>query len=98
MEPINTNHFAANLRALRVQHDMSQQDVSDKLGVKRTTYSGWENKLSEPSLMHLQQIEELYQIGMDVLLRATLFAYTTDQLHQARMAFAPRPRVTRNAA
>lgn len=93
-----SNHFCANLRALRMQQDMSQEDVARRLGVKRSTYSGWENGLSEPCLAHLQAIEDFYQIGLDVLLRATLFGYTNDDLHRLRTAFAPRPRVMRKAA
>ena len=42
--------FGINLRTLRVQKNLSQQDIADRLSINRTTYTKWELGVSEPSL------------------------------------------------
>ena len=87
--------FARNLCALRQQADMSQQDVADALCVPRSTYASWENASAEPSLLMLAKIQHVFQVGVDVLLNATLYGYTTDELQRLRVGMAPRPKMTR---
>jgi transcriptional regulator with XRE-family HTH domain len=69
--------------------------MADRLGVKRSSYSGWENGYSEPSLKDLQRIQHELQVGVDVLLNATLQGYRREDFHALRMGMGPRPRVTR---
>jgi DNA mismatch repair ATPase MutS len=94
MRPME-HRFPANLRAMRQHLDMSQQQMADRLGVKRSSYSGWENGYSEPSLKDLQRIQHELQVGVDVLLNATLQGYRREDFHALRMGMGPRPRVTR---
>jgi DNA-binding XRE family transcriptional regulator len=92
---MEAHHFPSNLRAMRQHLDMSQQQMADRLGVKRSSYSGWENGYSEPSLKDLQRIQHELQVGVDVLLNATLQGYRREDFHALRMGMGPRPRVTR---
>jgi transcriptional regulator with XRE-family HTH domain len=87
------NNFSRNIKALRTALGQSQEQMSATLGVKRSTYSSWELGNSEPSLHALCALQEVHQVGVDVLLRATLHAYSAEQLRAARTAFAPRPRM-----
>lgn len=92
------HHFPRNLKALRTLQDLSQQQMADAIGVKRSTYSSWENGVSQPSLEHLCRIQHVHQVGIDVMLGASLYAYRQEEINQLRMTMAPRPRVTRQAA
>jgi DNA-binding XRE family transcriptional regulator len=91
------HHFPQNLRAMRMHLNLSQAEIAARLGVKRSTYSAWENALSQPSLEHLQRIQHELQVGVDVLLNATLQGYRPEDWHALRTGLAPRPRVTRHA-
>lgn len=89
------HHFTRNLKALRIRRDLSQQQMADAIGVKRSTYSSWENGYSEPALQHLLRIQHFHQVGVDVLLGASLYAYRPEELDRLCITMAPRPRVSR---
>jgi transcriptional regulator with XRE-family HTH domain len=85
-------HFAANLKALRIRTGETQADAAAAFQVPRSTYSAWENGASQPSLETLQTIQDRYQVGADVLLNSTLYAYTTDELDRILPMAYPRTR------
>lgn len=89
------HHFPMNLKTLRMRRDLSQQAMADALGVKRSTYSAWETGKAEPRLQHLNQLQHYHQVGVDVMLGATLYAYRQEELERLQVGLAPRPRVTR---
>lgn len=89
------HHFPMNLKTLRMRRELSQQDMANALGVKRSTYSAWENGVAEPRLKHLNQIQHYHQVGVDVLLGASLYAYRQEELDRLAVGMAPRPRVVR---
>lgn len=74
--------FSGNLRAWRKHMGMSQEVMAAGLGVKRSTYAGWEGCASEPSLQHLHTIQQRFKIGADVLLLAELEGLRPSQWHQ----------------
>lgn len=92
------HHFPRNLKALRILQDRSQNEMADILGVKRSTYSAWENGASQPNLEHLCRIQHHHQIGIDVMLGASLYAYHPEEIHRLRITMAPRPRVGQHIA
>lgn len=51
------------LRALRVQHNLKQEDAAKKLGVATSTLSKWENAKSFPDAIEINRIEKLYGVG-----------------------------------
>ena len=55
------------LRDLRTAHKYSQKDLSDLLGVDRTTYVKWETGASAPSIAALIQIADHYGVSLDYL-------------------------------
>ena len=63
--------FGINLRTLRVQKNLSQQDIADRLSINRTTYTKWELGVSEPSLTMLLKLAEIYDVGCNRLLEKT---------------------------
>lgn len=63
--------FGINLRTLRVQKNLSQQDIADRLSINRTTYTKWELGVSEPSLTMLLKLAEIYDVDCNWLLEKT---------------------------
>lgn len=59
--------FSENLKLLRQRKGWSQQEVADTLGVKRSSWSAYENGASEPNLTLLQKITALYGVTLDAL-------------------------------
>lgn len=55
------------LKELRKLHKYSQQEVSDKISISRSTYAGYENS-TPPDVMVLMKISKLYDVTTDYLL------------------------------
>ena len=68
-----------NLKLLRKQFSKSQDEVSKALGLNRSTYSGYENAVAQPSLDIVTNICDYYNIGTDVLLRNDFSTFTEKQ-------------------
>lgn len=49
LEEIQRN-FIINLRFLRKKQEYTQQEIADRLGINRTTYTKWEKGVCEPGL------------------------------------------------
>jgi len=65
-----------NLKLLRKQFLKSQDEVSKALGLNRSTYSGYENAVAQPSIDIIAKICDYYNISTDVLLRNDFSTYT----------------------
>ena len=61
--------FAEKIKQYRAHNDWTQQEVATKLGVSRKTISSWENGRSYPDIFMLVQLNDLYQVSLDDLLR-----------------------------
>ncbi|AWW29265.1 transcriptional regulator [Echinicola strongylocentroti] len=57
-----------NLRYLRKQMQMTQENLSDQLGIKRTMISAYEDGRSEPKLSTLKMIGDILSVSIDELL------------------------------
>lgn len=67
-------YLAKNLRKIRILSNIRQQEISDALGINRTTYAKWEQTI-EPSLYNLGQIIKFYnEKGIFVDYNKLLFA------------------------
>ncbi|GGZ38431.1 hypothetical protein GCM10007049_34460 [Echinicola pacifica] len=60
--------LAQNLRFLRKQKSMTQMELADKLAVKRTMISAYEDGRSEPKLSTLSDLVSIFGLAMDELL------------------------------
>lgn len=62
-------NFSSNLRSLRKQHGMSQEDLANKLGYKSfTTIQKWESGVSEPSVSTVKRIAGIFGVTMDQII------------------------------
>ncbi|KEO74593.1 XRE family transcriptional regulator [Anditalea andensis] len=64
--------LSKNLRYLRRQKNFTQEMLCEKLGVKRTMISAYEDGRSEPKLMALQTLAETFGVSVDELLNRNL--------------------------
>ena len=56
-----------SLKAARVNANLTQRELAEKLNVTIDTVLNWENGRSEPKLSQLRQISELSGIPMDFI-------------------------------
>ena len=64
--------FSKNLKILRKRQQKSQQQISDDLQLKRSTYSGYESGKVEPGIAMLIQLADYFEVSLDLLLREDL--------------------------
>ena len=62
------NYLASNLRFLRKQKSITQNDLADRLDVQRTMISAYEDGRSEPKLSTLQKLSEIFEVGLEELM------------------------------
>jgi transcriptional regulator with XRE-family HTH domain len=53
------------LKALRVNAGLTQEDVSRKMHVSKTTIGSWENYESYPTADRLSELSKLYNCSID---------------------------------
>ncbi|MBS6503718.1 MAG: helix-turn-helix domain-containing protein [Clostridium sp.] len=63
------NFFSNNIKSLRVDNDLTQQEIADALGITRSRYSNYENGINEPSLDILIRLSRLFNCSIDDLLK-----------------------------
>lgn len=61
-------NFGERLRHLRNKHNMTQQDLADKIGVRRATIAGYETKGKEPPYITLRKLSQALNCSIDYLL------------------------------
>jgi transcriptional regulator with XRE-family HTH domain len=62
------SYLAPNLRFLRKQKNITQNDLADQLDVQRTMISAYEDGRSEPKLATLQKLADILEVGVEELL------------------------------
>lgn len=60
--------FGDKLINLRKQNKMTQEEVSDILGITRQTVSNWELNQTKPDIDQLKGLSKLYKISIDELI------------------------------
>lgn len=58
------NNFTNNLKFIRKQKQLSQQDIANKIGVDRSTIGYWENGKADPTLLNVQKLAEALNINI----------------------------------
>lgn len=59
--------FGDNIKRLRKNKGLKQQELAEILGIKRNTYSDWENGKTEPSFENLVKLADLFDVSLDWL-------------------------------
>lgn len=61
------NLFSVRLKELRLQHGFSQEELAEKIGIKRNSYSDWENSKCKPNYEKLEKIADFFGVSLDWL-------------------------------
>ncbi|SRR5690554_4331421 len=67
-----TNYFAQNLAFLRESANLKQADLQSILGIKRNTWSNWENEKSEPNIEMLCTIARFFSVDVGKMITENL--------------------------
>ena len=59
--------FSERIKRLRKNKGLKQQELAEILGIKRNTYSDWENGKREPSYENLVKLADLLEVSLDSL-------------------------------
>lgn len=62
----------ANIRWLRKQDNLSQEDFAERFGVSRQSVAKWESGESTPDLLKCREIAEYYEVSLDTLVSISL--------------------------
>lgn len=65
---MNENPLAKNIAYYRKKKGLSQEKVSEYMGVSRQAVTKWENNVSRPSSDHLIRLSQLFEVSIDALL------------------------------
>lgn len=61
-------NFANNLKKIRKEHNLSQEQLAEKLNVSRQSVSKWESSQAYPEMDKMVQICNMFNLNMDDLL------------------------------
>lgn len=73
--------FSSNIKFLRNRKKRTQQEAAFSLNIKRSTLSGYENSVAQPSLSMLAAFSKYYGIAIDTLIKVDLSILTQHQLY-----------------
>lgn len=60
-------HIAENIKRLRREKKMTQQELADKINVQRTSISKYEKGVTTPSLSQLKKIADVFNVDVNEL-------------------------------
>lgn len=72
------NTLATNLRKLRIDKKLTQEQAADKLGVSPQSVSRWETAATLPDVMLLPEIAKLYGVLVDDLFKPVVHGYNNN--------------------
>ncbi len=82
MKPI-AEIIAENLVSLRKKHNLTQNDLADKLKYSDNTISRWEHAEITPSVETLEKISEIYEVPLESLFKENI-SQTLDKQEKTR--------------
>lgn len=66
------HYLHTNLQVIRRHRNLSQQELSDTLGIARSRYAGWERGVSEPNIAMLLKLRRVMGCPLNILLTQDL--------------------------
>ncbi len=75
-------YFDTNIKLLRKRRKRTQDEVAAQLEMKRSTLSGYENRVAQPGLDVLLLFSDYYHVAVDTLLKVDLSTLSETQLRQ----------------
>ncbi len=75
-------YFNSNIKLLRKRKGRTQDEAAEELAMKRSTLSGYENRVAQPGLDTLLMFADYYRLAVDTLLKVDLSRLSETQLRQ----------------
>jgi transcriptional regulator with XRE-family HTH domain len=75
-------YFHSNIKLLRKRKSKTQDDLAAILNMKRSTLSGYENRVAEPGIEVLLEFSKYFNMAVDTLLKTDLGQLSEHQLYQ----------------
>ena len=72
-------NLSENLKKIRKQHNLSQEQLAEKLGVSRQSVSKWESNQAYPEMDKVIQLTKLFNLNMDELLNQDISETTKEK-------------------
>lgn len=69
-------YFHENIRLLRKRKRLTQSELAGELGLKRSTLSGYENRIAEPDLKTLISFSDYFKIPVEIILKNDLSSFS----------------------
>lgn len=82
-------YFHSNIKHLRQRKNRTQEEIAINLEIKRTTLSGYENGVSQPSLEALLLFSKFYKLSVDTLIKVDLTTLSERQIQEMEMGNDP---------
>lgn len=82
------NFFGKNLRYLREQRKIEQQEFADKLGIPRTTLACWELGTRTPKIKKVREIAEKLNVDIDIISRDFSLKEEDRKLKEVELLFS----------
>ncbi len=79
--------FSSNIKFLRKRRKRTQDDVAVALNMKRSTLSGYENGVAQPSVTVLVAFSGYFNVAIDTLIKVDLKSLRESQLSQLENGF-----------
>ncbi len=79
--------FASNLKLLRLRRESSQEELSGKLEITRSSLSGYENGTAEPNFGTLIRISNFFNVSIDKLLKFDLSTLSEGPLSEIEKGY-----------
>ncbi len=80
-------YFHSNIKFLRKRRGRTQDDVALALDMKRSTLSGYENKVAQPGMEALMAFSEYFKIAVDTLIKIDLTTLSQYELQQLERGY-----------
>jgi len=62
------SYLSNNIRHLRKEHELTQNDLAEKLGIKRSLLGAYEEQRAEPKIATIQKLAYLFRLPLDTLI------------------------------
>ncbi|MCX6233570.1 MAG: LexA family transcriptional regulator [Bacteroidetes bacterium] len=80
-------YFSNNIKFLRKRKNRTQDDVAFALEMKRSTLSGYENEVAQPSIQALIAFSKYFNIAIDTLIKVDLSQLPESQMSQLEKGY-----------
>lgn len=88
MDAKNSNDFfSSNIKLLRKRRGRTQEETAFSLNMKRSTLSGYENRVAQPTVKVLLNFSKYFGVAVDTLLKIDLSKLKESELDQLERGY-----------